>query len=166
MKWDHGRKIISDKKLWMLLLIHAVNARLILLIILKASIVKVIIRNKEPIILCHSLTSIWLNFLKSETSQFFNIKAMAWLWAGDARSQDIKLQWRHNGHDGVLWIVYSTVCSCTDQRKHQSSASLDFVKEIRRWPGISPHKGPVTRKMFLLDDLIMIRDDLGLLSPT
>ena len=45
--------------------------------------------------------------------------------------------------------VYSTVCSCADQRKHQSSASLAFVRGIHRSPGNSPHKGPVTRKMFL-----------------
>ena len=31
-------------------------------------------------------------------------------------------------------IVYSTVCSGSDQRKHQSSASLAFVREIHRWP--------------------------------
>ena len=52
-------------------------------------------------------------------------------------------------------IVYSTVCSCADQRKHQSSASLAFVKVNPRWPVISPNKGPVTRKMFPFDDVIM-----------
>ena len=45
-------------------------------------------------------------------------------------------------------LVYSTVCSGADQRKHQSSASLAFVRGIHRWPVNSPHKGPVTRKMF------------------
>ena len=45
-------------------------------------------------------------------------------------------------------IVYSTVYSGTDQRKHQSSASLTFVRWIHRWPVNSPHKGSVTRKMF------------------
>ena len=46
-----------------------------------------------------------------------------------------------------LTIVYSTVYS--DQRKHQSSASLAFVREIHRWPVNSPHKGPVTWKTLL-----------------
>ena len=55
-----------------------------------------------------------------------------------------------------LTIVYSTVYSGTDQRKHQSSASLAFVQEIHRWPVYSPHKGPVTWKMFPFDDVIMI----------
>ena len=43
----------------------------------------------------------------------------------------------------------------TDQRKHQSSASLAFVRRIQRWPANSPHKWPVTRKMFPFDDVIM-----------
>ena len=42
------------------------------------------------------------------------------------------------------------------QRKHQSSASLAFVRGIRRWPVNSPHKGPVTRKIFPFDDVTMI----------
>ena len=46
-----------------------------------------------------------------------------------------------------LTIVYSTVSSGADQRKHQSSASLAFVQGIHRWPVNSPHKWPVTRKM-------------------
>ena len=33
-----------------------------------------------------------------------------------------------------LAIVYSTVHSGTDEIKHQSSASLAFVRGIRRWP--------------------------------
>ena len=54
-----------------------------------------------------------------------------------------------------LTIVYSTVYSGADQRKHQNSASLAFVRGIHRWPVNSPHKGPVTRKMFPFDDVIM-----------
>ena len=54
-----------------------------------------------------------------------------------------------------LMIVYSTVYSEADQRKHQSSASLAFVRGIRRGPANSPHKWPVTRKMFPFDDVIM-----------
>ena len=54
-----------------------------------------------------------------------------------------------------LTIVYSTVYSDADQRKHQSSASLAFVWGIHRGPVNSPHKGPVTRKMFPFDDVIM-----------
>ena len=46
-------------------------------------------------------------------------------------------------------IFYLTVASCADQRKHQSSASLAFVR------GNSPVTGPVARKMFSFDDVIM-----------
>ena len=54
-----------------------------------------------------------------------------------------------------LTIVYSTVYSGADQRKHQSSASLAFVRGIHRGPVNSPHKWPVTWKMFPFDDVIM-----------
>ena len=54
-----------------------------------------------------------------------------------------------------LTIVYSTIYSGADQRKHQSSASLAFVPGIHRSPVNSPHKCPVTRKMFPFDDVIM-----------
>ena len=54
-----------------------------------------------------------------------------------------------------LTIVYSTVYSRADQSKHQSSASLAFVWGIHRGPVNSPHKWPVTRKMFPFDEVIM-----------
>ena len=66
----------------------------------------------------------------------------------------------YNERNGVsqitsLTIAYSTVYSGADQRKHQSSASLAFVRGIHRWPVNSPQKGPVTREMFPFDDFIM-----------
>ena len=58
-----------------------------------------------------------------------------------------------------LTIVYSTVYSDAVQRKHQSPASLAFVRGIHRRPVRSPvnspHKWPVTRKMFPFDNVIM-----------
>ena len=54
-----------------------------------------------------------------------------------------------------LTIVYSIVYSDADQRKHQSSASLAFVLWIHRGPVNSPHKWPVTRKIFPFDDVII-----------
>ena len=71
------------------------------------------------------------------------------------------LQWRHNGRDGVSnhhpHDCLPTVYSGADQRKHQSSASLAFMRGIRRWPVNSPHIGPVTQKKFPFDDVIMTR---------
>ena len=57
-----------------------------------------------------------------------------------------------------LTIVYSIVYSYADERKHQSSVSLAFVWGIRRGPVNSPHKWPVTQKMFPFDDVIMEMD--------
>ena len=70
------------------------------------------------------------------------------------------LWWRHNRHDGgsnhqphdCLLNVYSGA----DQSKHQSSASLAFVWGIHRGPVNSPHKWPVTQKMFSIDDVIIM----------
>ena len=63
-----------------------------------------------------------------------------------------------------LTIVHSTVYSGADQRKHQSSASLVFVQGIHRGPVNSPHKGPVTRKMFPFHDVIMTNGNRTLLG--
>ena len=54
-----------------------------------------------------------------------------------------------------LTMVYSTVYSDADQRKHQSSASQAFVRGVHQWPVNSPNKWPVTWKMFPFDDVIM-----------
>ena len=57
-----------------------------------------------------------------------------------------------------LTIVYSIVYSGADQRKHQSSVSLAFVRGIHRWLVNSPHQGPVTQKMIPFDDVIIFVD--------
>ena len=55
-----------------------------------------------------------------------------------------------------LTTDYPAVYSCAHKKnKHQSSASLAFVRVIHRPPVNSPHKGPVTRKIFPFDDVIM-----------
>ena len=59
-------------------------------------------------------------------------------------------------HIASLTIVYSSVYSGSNQRKHQSSASLAFVWGIHRSPVNSPHKGSVTRKILPFDDVIML----------
>ena len=62
-----------------------------------------------------------------------------------------------------LTIVYSIVYSDADQRKHQSSASLAFVRGIHRGPN-SPHKWPVTRNMFPFDYVIMFQQKMSIAS--
>ena len=61
-----------------------------------------------------------------------------------------------------LTVVYSIVYSGVNQRKHQSSASLAFVREIHRGPVNFPHKWPVTRKMLPFDDVIMTGVEISL----
>ena len=51
-------------------------------------------------------------------------------------------------------VVCSNFCSGADQRKRHS-ASLAFVRGNHRWPVHSPHRVPVTRKMFPFNDIIM-----------
>ena len=51
-------------------------------------------------------------------------------------------------------MVCSTVSSGADQRKHQTSASLVFVRRIERWPVNFPYKETVIRKKFIFDDVI------------
>ena len=52
-----------------------------------------------------------------------------------------------------LTIVYSTVYSATDHRKHQSSASLAFVRGIHR----SPTQRASKAEMFPFDDVMMLK---------
>ena len=72
--------------------------------------------------------------------------------------QEYPLQWRHNERNDVSnhQRLCSTVCSGAYQGKCQRSALLAFVRGIHRWPVDSPHKGPVTRKMFPFDNVILV----------
>ena len=78
--------------------------------------------------------------------------------------------WLHNHYNDIIMsempsqiisvsIVCSTIFAGADQRKHQSSAApLAFVRGIHWWPVNSPHKRPVTRKIFPFDGIIMIKE--------
>ena len=93
-----------------------------------------------------------------------NLDEVLWCYVGVTR--DIKNHYDDVTMGGMafqitsLTIVYSTVYSGADQRKHQSPASLAFVRGIHRGPVNSPHKWSVTRKLFPFDDVIMIMHEL------
>ena len=84
--------------------------------------------------------------------------------------------WCHHYNDVIMGaiasqstsptIVYSIVYSDADQRKHQSSASVAFVRGIHRGSVNSPHKWPVTRKMFPFDDVIMMANYYHVPGPS
>ena len=70
------------------------------------------------------------------------------------------LHWRHNDHDGVSnhqhhGCLLNRLFRRRSKKTKKSSASLAFVWGIHRDRWVSPHKGPVTRKMFPFDDVIM-----------
>ena len=104
---------------------------------------------------------------------FFEIVYYYWHYGLRLVSLKLNLQWESERCFVVLRhihysdVIISTMASqftgvsivtqpfAQTQGKHQSSASLAFVRGIQRWPVNSPHKGPVTRKMFPFDDVIM-----------
>ena len=89
-------------------------------------------------------------------SCFYFISFGGWIWYIYHHHYDDVIMGAMASQIASLTIVYSTVYSDANQRKHQSSASLAFVRGIHRGPN-SPHKWPVTRKMFPFDDVIMPR---------
>ena len=92
-------------------------------------------------------------------SKFIHFHSQKWIWkcclrkGGYLHYNDVRS--KMGSRITSLAIVYSTVYSGADQRKHQSSGSLAFVWGSHRWPVNSPHKWPVTQKMFPFDDVIM-----------
>ena len=87
------------------------------------------------------------------------IDTMSQWWNEAVNKWSIPSQRRHNKRDGVSnhgrLDCLSNLLFRFISKKTQSSASLAFVSGIHRWPVNSPHKGPVTRKMFLFDDIIV-----------
>ena len=79
---------------------------------------------------------------------------------GIHKMADISLQRRHDECHGISNNQpLNCLLNCfsgADQRKHQISASLAFVRGIHQWLVNSPHKRPVTRKMFPFDDIMML----------
>ena len=86
---------------------------------------------------------LWFFFgLRSNKS----LSKQSWVWWFETPSRSL---WRH--------------CNCILNRlfrhrskKTSSFASLAFVWGIHQWPVNSPHRWPVTRKMFPFDDVIIL----------
>ena len=70
----------------------------------------------------------------------------------------VPLQWRHNERDGVSnHQPYD--CLHNRLRPKQKKSKLrttGFLRGINRWPVYSPHKWPVTPKMFSFNYVIMV----------
>ena len=71
------------------------------------------------------------------------------------------LHWRHNDHDGVSnHQPHGCLLNRLFRRRSKKTSKLRVTGLcVGNSPGLvnSPHKGPVTRKMFPFDDVIMIR---------
>ena len=88
------------------------------------------------------------------------------IWVGDGNIQidrqliqqfmDIgSLQWRHNERDGVANHRHADYLLNRLFRRKSKKISKLCVTGLRRRPVNSSHKGPVTRKIFSFDDVIM-----------
>ena len=86
----------------------------------------------------------------------YNAVGGSWVWVMAAHYSD-GIMCAMASRTTSLTVDYSTIYSGADQRKHKSSTSLAVVRRNHRWPVNSPHKCPVTRKMFPFDDVIMSR---------
>ena len=71
-------------------------------------------------------------FQKALTDQY-TISIGPWVFWGWTHCSDVIIAMMSQ-----ITSVWSTVCSGADQRKHQSSAALAFVRGIHRWPVNSP----------------------------
>ena len=112
----------------------------------------------ETALLCNDVSH-WLGASLESALDHRQAKSMA-----EMCSYVQGINWYHN--NGVtmsavmsqitgMSTVCSVACSSAHQRKHQRSASLAFVRGNHRWPVDSPHKEPVTLKMFPYSDIIM-----------
>ena len=71
----------------------------------------------------------------------------------------VTLHWRHNDHDGVSnHQPHGCLLDRLFRRRSKKTSNLRVTGLYvgnSPGPGNSPHKGPVTRKMFPFDDVIM-----------
>ena len=83
--------------------------------------------------------------MKWMQGEYFNDNVIQWYEDENRRYSDVMMSSMASQITSFT-IVYSTIYSGADQRKHQSSASLAFVRGIHRWPVNSPQKVPLTFK--------------------
>ena len=73
---------------------------------------------------------------------------------------DLSLRWRHNDQDGVSnHQLHGCLLNRLFRRRSNKTSKLRVTGLcVGKSPGPvnSPHKGPVTRKMFQFDDVIMV----------
>ena len=112
-----------------------------------------------------TMQTYFIKILYIKGQNIYSAKVMPLPWRDpDLPHRRLSLHWRHNGRYSVSnhqhhdWLFNRLFRHRL--KKHQSFASLAFVRGIHRWPVNSLHKEPVTRKMFPFDDVIMYNDNL------
>ena len=66
------------------------------------------------------------------------------------------LKWRHNERDGVSnHQFHDCLLKLLVRRRSKKTPKLRVIGLCERWPVNSPHKWPVTRKMFPFDDIMI-----------
>ena len=104
---------------------------------------------------CEHLTISENSIAISNVVTLLTMKLRIWLilrWQQDHYYSDVIMGAMASQITSVT-LVYSTFYSAAYERKHQSSASLAFVRVIHRWPVNFPHKWPVTRKMLVVNKM-------------
>ena len=90
------------------------------------------------------ITVIWYRFNETKkTLQSFS------LYPDHLHNSDVIMSSMASQITGIQ-IVYLTIYSGADQRKHQRSMWLTFVRRIHQWVVDCPHKGPATWKIRIL----------------
>ena len=106
---------------------------------------------------------------RASCSSFIINKHIHPFGTGNPNYQFYSLHWRHNDHDGV-WNHQPHGCLLNRLfRRRLKKASKLRVTGLcvgnSPEPVNSPHKGPVTRKMFPFDDVIMLNSVIQLPLP-
>ena len=89
-------------------------------------------------------------------------------WRNHDNIHSTSLRWRHNDHDGVAnHQPHGYLLNRLFRRRSKKTSKFRVTGLcVGNSPGPvnSPHKGPVTRKMFPFDDVIMMRDTLHFIA--
>ena len=112
-------------------------------------------RRYISVLFCTSLACRYPLICDKLTVSMFLFRDMTLYQIGQTYYNDV-IMGTMASHIISLTIAYPPVHSGADQRKDQSSTSLAFGRGIHRSPVNSPHKWPITRKMFPFDVVIMI----------
>ena len=110
--------------------------------------------------------SIWHSFREWFIQKKWNFIADLLCSNTSIMSGIVPLQWRHNGRDGVSnHQPHDCLLNRLFRRKSKKTSKLRVTGLcVGNSPVNSPHKWPVTRKIFHVDDVIMLTVFLSIFS--